>query len=71
MSSNIYQHAKLMFVVRAQEKSDASNFARELEKYFTTPNESRFYYSRNDGPAHLIVIDTGEDKPDSTNVYAH
>src|SRR5205085_578793 len=23
------------------------------------------------GPVHMVVVDTGEDKPDNTNVYAH
>jgi hypothetical protein len=32
--------------------------------------DGRFYYARDPGPVHLIVLDTGEDKPDDTNVYA-
>ncbi|MEZ5320161.1 MAG: FN3 domain-containing metallophosphoesterase family protein [Vicinamibacterales bacterium] len=45
-------------------------FARELAGYVPTV-EGRFYYARDAGPIHLIVLDTGEDKPDDTNVYAH
>jgi predicted phosphodiesterase len=44
-------------------------FARQLADYVPTP-EGRFYYARDAGPVHLLVIDTGEDKPDDTNVYA-
>ena len=44
-------------------------FARHLFDYVPTP-EGRFYYARDAGPVHLIVLDTGEDKPDDTNVYA-
>ena len=44
-------------------------FARRLFDYIPTP-EGRFYYARDAGPVHLIVLDTGEDKPDDTNVYA-
>jgi len=44
-------------------------FARRLLDYVPTP-EGRFYYARDAGPVHLIVLDTGEDKPDDTNVYA-
>lgn len=44
-------------------------FARELFDYIPTP-ENRYYYARDDGPVHLMVLDTGEDKPDDTNVYA-
>ncbi len=45
-------------------------FARQFVDYVPTP-EGRFYYARNAGPVHLMVLDTGEDKPDDTNVYAH
>jgi hypothetical protein len=44
-------------------------YARQLSDYIPT-YEGRFYYARNAGPVHLIVLDTGEDKPDDTNVYA-
>jgi predicted phosphodiesterase len=44
-------------------------FARRLFDYVPTP-EGRFYYARDAGPIHLIVLDTGEDKADETNVYA-
>ncbi len=44
-------------------------FARDLTRYVPI-EEGRFYYARDIGPVHLLVIDTGEDKPDSTQVYA-
>lgn len=44
-------------------------FARELARYVPV-EEGRFYYTRDLGPVHLLVLDTGEDKPDSTQVYA-
>ena len=44
-------------------------FARELFGYIPTI-EGRFYFARDAGPVHLMVLDTGEDKPDETNVYA-
>jgi predicted phosphodiesterase len=44
-------------------------FARHLFDYVPTP-EGRFYYARDAGPVHLILLDTGEDKADDTNVYA-
>ena len=44
-------------------------FARQLYDYI--PNvDGRFYFARDAGPVHLLVLDTGEDKPDDTNVYA-
>jgi acid phosphatase type 7 len=45
-------------------------FARSLDQYLTTPEDHRFYFSRDDGPVHLIFVDTAEDKPDETKVYA-
>ncbi len=45
-------------------------FARNLSTFLPF-EEGRYYYSRDSGPVHLMVVDTGEDKPDSTNVYAH
>ena len=44
-------------------------FARSLGAYLHA-QEDRYYYTRDDGPLHLVVVDTGEDKPDATNVYA-
>ena len=44
-------------------------FARQLYDYI--PNvDGRFYFARDAGPVHLLVLDTAEDKPDDTNVYA-
>ncbi len=44
-------------------------FARELGPYLHA-QDGRYDYARDDGPLHLIAVDTGEDKPDDTNVYA-
>ncbi len=44
-------------------------YARELGRYFKGPDET-YDFSRDAGPVHFIVVDTGEDKPDETNVYA-
>ena len=44
-------------------------FARELATYVPV-EERRFYYIRDHGPVHLMVLDSGEDKADSTNVYS-
>ena len=44
-------------------------FARQLFDYIPAI-EGRFYFARDAGPVHLLVLDTAEDKPDDTNVYA-
>jgi len=43
--------------------------ARSLRNYYDTP-ESRWYYAFDHGSVHFIVMDTGEDKPDTSPVYA-
>lgn len=43
--------------------------ARSLGDYFP-PRDGRFYYSFDHGPVHFIVLDSGEDKPDDSPVYA-
>ncbi|HLR37992.1 MAG TPA: metallophosphoesterase family protein [Chitinophagaceae bacterium] len=44
-------------------------YARHWFDYFPY-HGGNFYFTFNEGPAHFIVIDSGEDKPDSTNVYS-
>ena len=61
-------HSKPLFFVRGNHELRGP-FARQLFDYVPTP-EGRFYYARDAGPLHLIVLDSGEDKPDDTNVYA-
>lgn len=60
--------SKLLMFLRGNHEMRGT-FARELFDYFPTP-EGRFYYARDHGPLHIIVLDTGEDKADETNVYA-
>ena len=43
--------------------------ARNLPDY-VPPRDGRYFYSFNNGPAHFIVLDTGEDKADTHPVYA-
>jgi len=61
-------HSKPLIFLRGNHELRGP-FARRLIDYLPTP-EGRFYYARDAGPVHLIVLDTGEDKPDDTNVYA-
>jgi hypothetical protein len=43
--------------------------ARFLDLFLTTPDNRRHYILRQ-GPIAIVVLDTGEDKPDSHEVYA-
>lgn len=60
--------SKLLMFVRGNHEMRGAG-ARGLYDYFPTP-EGRYYYVRDHGPVHLVVLDTGEDKADETNVYA-
>jgi acid phosphatase type 7 len=42
--------------------------SRTLKEYLAFP-EDRYYYSIDYGPVHLVVLDCGEDKPDSNRYY--
>jgi predicted phosphodiesterase len=44
-------------------------FARELKNYLDLPN-NEYYYAQTIGNTRFVVLDGGEDKPDSTSVYA-
>jgi predicted phosphodiesterase len=61
-------HTKSLVFVRGNHELRGP-FARQLLDYVPT-TEGRFYFARDAGPVHLMVLDTGEDKPDDTNVYA-
>ncbi len=43
-------------------------FARQLGEYVAGPN-GEFYYSFDYGPVHFLIMDLGEDKPDSDAEY--
>lgn len=60
--------AKLLLFIRGNHEM-RGGFARDLGDYIPTP-EGRYYYVRDHGPLHLIILDTGEDKSDERNVYA-
>lgn len=57
-----------MFYVRGNHEYRGP-FARALGPYLHA-QDARYDFVRDDGPLHLIAVDTGEDKPDETNVYA-
>ena len=44
-------------------------FARSLGGYLHAQDD-KYFFTRDEGPLHLVVVDTGEDKPDDTSVYA-
>ncbi len=44
-------------------------FARELKHYLGLPQD-RYYYSFEHGGVYFVVLDGGEDKPDSSEVFA-
>jgi len=67
IATGLQGHTPLLYARGNHEYRGA--FARSLGGYLHA-QEGRYYYTRDAGPVHLVVVDTGEDKPDATNVYA-
>lgn len=61
-------HAKPLLFARGNHEYRGA-FARALFDYVPVAS-GEFYAARDIGPLHLLVLDSGEDKPDSTNVYS-
>ncbi|MCX7047626.1 MAG: metallophosphoesterase family protein [Candidatus Sumerlaeota bacterium] len=61
--------AQVPFLYARGNHETRGRFARMLREYIANPGE-RFYYSFDHGPVHFIILDAGEDKPDSQAVYA-
>jgi len=57
------------FVLVRGNHETRGSFAREFKKYFDFKNQ-KFYQAFKMGPIFWIVLDSGEDKPDSHEVYA-
>jgi acid phosphatase type 7 len=66
--SQALAHRKPLLLARGNHDTRGPG-ARSLIDIVPIP-EGRFYYTRDAGPVHFIVLDTGEDKDDNTNVYA-
>ena len=63
------RHSKPLLYVRGNHEN-RGQFARKLFKYLPPKEEGKYYYAGDNGPLHFIVLDTGEDKDDTTGVYA-
>jgi hypothetical protein len=66
--SEALRHRTPLLFVRGNHEARGPG-ARLLMEAMPIP-ERRCYYTRDHGPLHMIVLDTGEDKDDATNVYA-
>jgi len=61
--------SKLPFLFVRGNHETRGKFARELQSYFTNI-DGQNYFTFQAGPVFNIVLDTGEDKPDTHPVYA-
>lgn len=66
--SKALAHTKAMIYVRGNHEARGAA-ARSVMHHVPIP-EGQFYYARDHGPAHLIVLNTGEDKADETSAYS-
>lgn len=62
-------HRKPLVFVRGNHEARGP-YARHFYEYVPT-GTGQFYYTFNAGPVHFIVLDTGEDKPDTHNEYSN
>lgn len=67
-SISLFASEKPMYYARGNHET-RGNFATSFQKYFS-PKEPHLYYVFRQGPACFIVLDTGEDKPDSDIEYS-
>lgn len=56
-----------LFWVRGNHETRGA-YARQFPAYLDSPG-GRYYYSFDQGPVHFIVLDAGEDKPDTDREY--
>lgn len=61
--------AETPFIVNRGNHETRGPFARGFKQYFAYP-ENKFYQALSLGPLFVILLDGGEDKPDSHDVYA-
>jgi acid phosphatase type 7 len=66
-ASEYFATEKPFFYVRGNHEARGPQ-ARKLIDYIETP-DGNFYYSFQYGPVFFIVLDTGEDKPDTNQYY--
>jgi predicted phosphodiesterase len=67
--SNKMFSTSLPFLMVQGNHEPRGNFARQMFDYFDYP-EDRCYYAFTRGPIRFVVIDSGEDKPDSDVEYS-
>lgn len=67
MATGLHGHTPLLYVRGNHDYRGPQ--ARSFGEYLHAQN-GKYFYTRDDGPLHLVMVDTGEDKPDATQVYA-
>lgn len=64
----LFAKEKPMYYARGNHET-RGNFANAFPKYFTSPT-GKLYYLLRSGPVCFVVLDCGEDKPDSDMEYS-
>ena len=64
----LFAKEKPMYYARGNHET-RGNFASKFRKYFTSPS-GKLYYLLRRGPVCFVVLDCGEDKPDSDIEYS-
>lgn len=66
--TNRFASEKPFFYARGNHET-RGKFARELKNYLDLPNDE-YYYAVTLGNTRFVILDGGEDKPDTESVYA-
>ncbi|TCC99139.1 metallophosphoesterase [Pedobacter hiemivivus] len=66
--TSLFASEKPFFYARGNHET-RGKYAREFPDYFSNPG-NQYYFSFTQGPVHIIVLDTGEDKEDEHVEYS-
>ena len=67
-SIRVFASGKSPYFVRGNHET-RGEYATGIQNYFN-PREPHLYYTLRQGPVYFILLDTGEDKPDSDIEYS-
>lgn len=65
--TKLFASEKPFLMIRGNHET-RGKYARNFKDYFSY-KDNEYYFSFKQGPVHWIILDTGEDKEDSTPVY--
>lgn len=65
--TTLFASGKPFLMIRGNHET-RGKYARQFKDYFSYPN-GEYFFSFKRGPVHFIILDSGEDKPDTAGEY--